>query len=332
MKRIGFYLSLMAVLSSIANMGCSKRESHRPADNRAIKQGVLYYTAADELIRYDFQSKEEITLFSEGDHYRISPDAKQFIWYKNNFSDGTAHVQIHDLSTPSDYELVTIPSTLERTPQFIPGTSNFYAALVRAADGTIKREDLMLFNSDNNQIVGRIPHVKDFAVLPNGHDLVISAEVLDAQGEANGFALAVIKNFQSENGQESMLIHQYPDYTQLPTDISVSSNGQQIVFTHLDHLYTVYIQEHATPKQITQSRFREVDAAWSKDGKYIIFTGNTPDPSLDCGEIRIIPANPQNPILIPEDRANNEPVDPLQPIDTKEKSIHACGSEPYVWI
>lgn len=327
-----FHLTLMTILLSIGTAGCSKKDDHRPDENGTINQGILYYTAADELIRYDFQSRQEIILFSEGDHYRVSPDAQQFIWYKNNFGEGTTHVQIHNLSTPSEYQVVTLQSIVERTPQFIPGVSNRYVALARAADGTIKREDLILFNSDNNKIFGRIPHVKDFAVLPNGRDLVISAEALDAEGEASGFALAVIKNFQSENSQESSLIHQYADYAQLPSDISVSPNGQQLVFTHLDHLYTVHIQEGATPKQITQSRFREADAAWSKDGKSIVFTGNTAGPSLDCGEIRIIPANPQNPIPIPEDRADNQPVDSRQPVDTKGKSIHACGSESYVWI
>src|SRR3546814_12344476 len=85
-----------------------------------------------------------------------------------------------------------------------------------------------------------------------------------------------ISDWSSDVCSSDLTIHEYPDYAQLPEDIAVSPTGQQLVFTHLDHLYTINIQEDATPKQITQSRFREVDAAWSKDGKYIIFTANTP--------------------------------------------------------
>lgn len=205
-------------------------------------------------------------------------------------------------------------------------------ALARAADGAVKRQDLVLFSTGNDNVTGRIPHVKAFAILPNGADLVISAEAFDASGESIGFALAVIKNFRSASGQENFTIREYPDYAQLPEDIAVSPNSEQVVFTHLDHLYTIGIQEDATPKQITQSRFREVDAAWSKDGQYIVFTANTPDPSLDCGEIRIISAHPETPIPIPEDGVDNEPVDTLQPVDTKGKTINACGSESYIWL
>src|SRR3546814_959839 len=109
-----------------------------------------------------------------------------------------------------------------------------------------------------------------------------------------------MKNVRSATGQESFTIHEYPDYAQLPEDIAVSPTGQQLVFTHLDHLYTINIQEDATPKKITQSRFREVDAAWSKDRKNIIFTAYTPGPALDCDPLRIIPDNPKSPIQIPE--------------------------------
>jgi len=330
MKNKNLYLLLFMCIPSIYNTGCSKKENE-PSNGGTIKQGTLYYSAADELIRYDFQSKQEINVFSDGDHYRISPDAKRFTWYKNDFVNGMTRIQIHNLSNPSEYHQVTLPYVLEQTPQFIPGTNNLYVALARAEDGAVKREDLILFGNDDNATTARIPHVKDFAVLPNGHDLVISAEALNTQGEAIGFALAVIKNFRSENEQQSFIIHEYPDYAQLPTNIAVSPNDQQIVFTYSDHLYMVDIKEGTVPKQITQSRFRETNAAWSKDGKYIIFTGNVAT-QADCGEIRIIPSHPQNPIPIPEDGVNNEPVDPLQPVDTKGKVIHACGSESFIWL
>src|SRR3546814_2959518 len=100
--------------------------------------------------------------------------------------------------------------------------SSDLAALARAEDDAIKRQDLILFSSNNNSFTGRIPHVKAFAVLPNGQDLVISAEALGTSGTPIGFALAVIKNFRSATGQESFTIHEYPDYAQLPEDIAVS--------------------------------------------------------------------------------------------------------------
>lgn len=332
MKNANLNLTLVTLLFFIFSIACSKN-SDSPSDNRVpIKQGTLYYSAADKLIRYDFQSKQEVKLFSDGDHYRVSPDAKRFIWYKNNFTDGTTLIQVHNLSNPDEYEQITLSYILSQTPRFIPGSDHKYVALARADDGAVKKHDLVVFSSDNSSAAGRIPHVKAFAILPNGNDLVISAEALDGSGASIGFALAVVRNFRSANAQKSFTIHEYPDYAQLPEDISISPDGRQLVFTHLDHLYTVSIQQDAPPKQITQSRFGEADAAWSKDGKYIVFTANISGPSYDCGEVRIIPAHPQNPIPIPEDGVNNEPVDELQPVDAKGKTINACGSESYLWL
>lgn len=332
MKSANLNLTLFTFLLFIFNIACSKNRGG-PSDNGdPIKQGLLYYSAADELIRYDFQSKQEVKLFSEGDHYRISPDAKRFIWYKNNFTDGTTLIQVHNLSNPDEYKPVTLSYILDQTPRFIPGSDHQYVALARADDGAVKRQDLVVFSSDNSSATGRIPHVKAFAILPNGNDLVISAEAFDASGASVGFALAVVRNFRSASGQKSFTIHEYPDYAQLPEDISISPDGRELVFTHLDHLYTVSVQQNGSPKQITQSRFGEADAAWSKDGKYIVFTANTTGPSYDCGEVRIIPAHPQNPIPIPEDGVNNEPVDDLQPVDVQGKTINACGSESYLWL
>src|SRR5690606_16503071 len=144
-----------------------------PSNNEdPIKQGTLYYTAADQLMRYDFKSKSIVSLFSDGDHYQVSPDASRFLWYKNNFSNGTTLIQVHSLSNPSEYEPVTLPYILEQTPRFIPGSHNQYVALARAADGAVNRQDVVLFSTDNNSVIGRMPHVKDFAILPNGTDLV----------------------------------------------------------------------------------------------------------------------------------------------------------------
>src|SRR3546814_16367412 len=115
------------------------------------------------------------------------------MWYKNDFSNGTTLVQVHDLSNPEDYEPVTLPYIVEQTPRFIPGSDNHYAALARAEDDAIKRQELILFSSTNKSFPGRIPPVKAFAVLPNGQNLVISAEELGHSGTQLGFALDVIQ-------------------------------------------------------------------------------------------------------------------------------------------
>lgn len=318
----GWYCVLMFFLMIF---GCKKSDS-------TIQQrsGSLYYSSANALTKYDFQSKQEITLFSDGDNYRISENAKRFLWYKNNFTDGLAQIQIHDLQTPTEYQTVKIPVIIENTPHFAVGKANLFAALARAADDPINRKDLVLFNS-KNKINGRIPHVKNFAFLPNGEDLVLSAEALNAQGEPVGYALAILKNYESEVSQQSVIICQYPDYAQLPDEIAVSPNGRQIVFSQSDHLYIADIQENSNPKQITQSRFRETDGAWSPDGKSIIFTANVTG-IAECGEIRIVPAHPKSPIPIPEDGVNNVPVDPLQPLGLNGEVIHACGSETFIWL
>lgn len=320
-KKIGYCILILFLMPT----GCKKSDSSIPE-----KSGTLYYSSANELIKYDFQSKREISMFSGGDNYRISEDAKRFLWYKNNFTDGVTQVQIHNLQTPTDYQTITIPTIIEHTPRFAIGETSLFAALARAEDDPIDRTDLIFFSFDN-QINGRIPHVKSFAFLPNGKDLILSAEALNSQGESVGYALAILKNYQSQTDQQSIVIHEYPNYAQLPEGIAVSSNGQQVVFTQSDHLYTTTVQEDSTPKQITQSRFREIDAGWSPDGQSIVFTANVTG-IAECGEIRIIPANPANPIPIPEDGVNNKPADPLQPLDTNGEVIHACASESFIWL
>ena len=165
--------------------GCKKSDP-----NIQDKSGTLYYSSANQLIKYDFQSKREIMLFSDGDNYRISENAERFLWYKNNFSEGLTQIQIHDLQTPTEYQTVKIPVIIENTPHFTVGETNLFAALARAEDDPINRKDLIFFNI-KNQINGRIPHVKNFAFLPNGKDVVLSAEALNAQGEPIGYALAV---------------------------------------------------------------------------------------------------------------------------------------------
>ncbi|UAY57085.1 TolB family protein [Arachidicoccus terrestris] len=334
MKKKNNILIFACVLCWMSNAGCSKNNgTPQGGGSNRIDSGLLYYSAADKLVQYDFSARKETTIYSDGDHYQVSPHAKRFIWYRNDFTSGSTYVQIHNLLQPTQYRTILLPCILEGTPKFISESSHIYAALAKAADGAVKRTDLIVFNGDDSKIIGRIPHVKSFCVTATGKDLVLSAEAFSSDGTSIGYALAVIKNFQSANDQQSLTIHEYPDYGQLPEDMAASPAGEaeQVVFVHLDHLYSVNIQEGAQPRQLTGSRFREADPGWSKDGKYIVFTANTPDRSLDCGEIRIIPATAQNIISVPEDLPDNEPADLLQPVDINGKSIHGCGSESYLW-
>src|SRR3546814_10684100 len=131
-------------------MACSKNEDSPPDNGGPFKQGTLYYSAADQLTRYDFQSKSEVIVFSGADHYRVSPDARRFMWYKNDFINGTTLDQVHDLSNPEDDEPVTFPYIVKQTPRFIPGSDNQYAALARVVADAIHGKNLILHGSKNN--------------------------------------------------------------------------------------------------------------------------------------------------------------------------------------
>src|SRR3546814_11362952 len=87
MKGVKLYLTFCTLMFLTLNMACSKNEDSPPDNGGPFKQGTLYYSAADQLTRYDFQSKSEVIVFSDGDHYRVSPDARRFMWYKNDFRD-----------------------------------------------------------------------------------------------------------------------------------------------------------------------------------------------------------------------------------------------------
>gem|GEM_PF-1248441 len=305
-------------------IACGKSNDKSP--HHSDQTGFLYYSAADDLIRFDFSTRREISIFSEGNNYRIALDGQQFVWYKNDPWQKTTHIQVHRTQAPDDYFTITLPYLLESTPSFAPN-EELLAALTASTDDPITRKDLLLFNYQGENI-GRIPHVKDFAFAPNGKDLVIAAEAIN--GTNRGYALAVIKDYRSASSQQSITIHEFADYNLLPTDLAVAPNSSALAFTHSDHLYTVDLVAGATLKQITQSRFKEVDVNWSPNGEYLIFVANVTD-NLGCGEIRIIPSSPKEIIVVPDDGVDNAPADPLQPIDQNGKVIHSCGSENIFW-
>lgn len=324
-----FILSLVLLATSAAS--CSKDDDGPEApDSPEIHTGSLYYSSANALIRYDFDNREETIIFDGGDHYSIAVGKGKFAWYKNDFYERTTRVQIHDLNAPDGFEALEVQAILESTPEFAVN-EDLLGALARSSDAPDTRTDLLLFDYQGG-IIGRIPHVKDFAFCPNGKDLLISAEALNEKGEALGYALALIKNYRGAD-QESYTIAEFAGYSQLPTDIAVSPGSTHAVYTHSDHLYTTTLEEAAVPLQVTQSRFRELDACWSPDGEYLLFTANAEgDFTTDCGELRIVPARPGSPVTVPENAWDNAPADPMQPVNGDDKVIHSCGSESIIWV
>lgn len=319
---------LTGLLVALA-LSCGKTHDPEEDPGSPIREGALYYSSADELMRYDFKTRSETVVFAGGGRYTVSPGKGKFAWARNDFSEQTTKIQIHELGSPDEYQPVTVPAILESTPEFAPA-GNLLGALGRSADKPDVRNDLLLIDYEG-RITGRVPHVKDFAFSPDGKDLVISAEALDAGGGVAGYALAVVRNYRTPD-QKSVTICEFTGYDQLPEDIAVSPNSSLAAYTFLDHLYVVQLKEEAVPRQVTESRFRELDPCWSPDGEYLVFTANAEGSfTTDCGEIRMAPSRPATPVPVPADGWDNTPSSPMQPVDRNGESIHSCGSESIFW-
>lgn len=292
--------------------------------------GTVYYSQADALMRYEFGSRTESVVFEGGDSFTVSVAQGKFAWAENNFFANTSRVHVHELATPSNVTTLELAVLLESAPEFAPGADQF-GALARSTDSPDTRTDLLLFD-EQGATIGRIPHVKDFSFSPDGQDVLVSAEALDGDGTAIGWALAVVEDVHGGD-QRTVTIAEFSDYGQLPTDLAVAPNSTQAVFTHAEHLHIVALRESATPHQVTESRFNEVDAAWSPDGQQLIFvaTGEG-DFDLGCGELRIAPAHPAAPVPVPANAWDNAPADPTQPVDVQGKAIHACDSPSMYWV
>ncbi|WP_423146393.1 hypothetical protein [Rubrolithibacter danxiaensis] len=181
LKKAAIYFVLYSVIAS--GTACKKSEDKKTGNT--TQSGILYYSA-DDLTMYNFKTREEKVIFSGGDHYKLSADGQKFVWYKNNFSDGSTTVQIHSMQNPADFIPISIPAILESTPEFVNG-EELLGALARSADEPDTRTDLILFNY-HKEIIGRIPHVKDFAFTPDRKDLIVSAEAVNNTGAAIGYA------------------------------------------------------------------------------------------------------------------------------------------------
>lgn len=312
-----------ATTSGIASGTSSSAES-------GALTGSVYYSQADALMRYEFGSRTESVVFEGGDSFTVSVAQGKFAWVENNFFANTSRVHVHELSTPSDVTTLDLAVILESAPEFAPGADRF-GALARSTDSPDTRTDLLLFD-EHGATVGRIPHVKDFSFSPDGQGVLISAEALDGDGTAIGWALALVEDVHGGD-QRTVTIAEFSDYGQLPTDLAVAPSSTQAVFTHAEHLHTVPLRESATPHQVTESRFNEVDAAWSPDGQQLIFvaTGEG-DFDLGCGELRVAPAHPAAPVPVPANAWDNAPADPTQPVDVQGKVIHACDSPSMYWV
>lgn len=292
--------------------------------------GSVYYSSADQLMRYDVAARTESVVFDGGDSFTLSPELDEFAWHENDFFTQTTRVHVHQLATPSQATTIELSAILESSPEFVPG-ADLFGALARSSDAPDTRTDFVLFD-DRGQISGRIPHVKDFSFSPDGSDVLISAEALDDEGKAIGWALAVVQDFHGAD-QQTLTISEFTGWDDLPVDLAVAPSSTEAVFTHHDHLHTVALRESASPQQVTRSDFAEIDAAWSPDGGQLIFVA-TAEGAFDvgCGELRIAPAHPPAPVVVPDAAWDDAPADPSQPVGGDGKVIHACDSESMYWV
>lgn len=290
----------------------------------------MYYSSADALMRYEFGSRTETVVFEGGDSFTVSPAKGKFAWYDNDFFSSTTHVHVHELSSPADATTIEFAGILESSPELAPG-HDLLGALARSSDSPDTRNDLVLFD-EQGTVIGRIPHVKDFSFAPNGQDVLISAEAMDGDGDPSGWALALVRDYRSDD-QQTVTIGEFAEYDELPTDLAVAPSSTEAVYTQGDHLFTVPLRSSATPRQVTRSRFTEVDAAWSPDGTQLVFVATADgDSDLGCGELRIVPAHPSEPVDVPGAAWDDAPADPGQPVDGEGKVIHACDARGLYWV
>ena len=321
---------LLCLLPLAALFACSKDGNPQDADTGASLKGKLIYPTIDELVVYSFADKTEQRIFVDGYGYNVSADGSEFLWYDYRPFDSETTIQIHSFANPEAYTALTVPYAVEAAPQFVPGNETI-GALVQSADDPLIRNNFILFNRSGDYIAS-IPHVKDFAFTPNGKDVVIAAEALNSAGDATGYALATIHDFAVEGNSTTTIIRSFPDYSMLPTDLSVSPDGNQVVYTYDEHLYTIPLTADVEHKQITDSRFAEVDAGWSPDGKYIVFGMHSLAGIADCSDIRIVPSDPAAPITL--EPSENEPVDALQPYlkEGPVRTLHCCAVRTIRWL
>jgi len=293
-------------------------------------KGQLIYPVTNELAVYSFDDKTERKVFVDGYGYNVSADGTEFLWYDYSPFDGKSIIQIHQFADIEMYTSITVPYAVEEAPQFVPA-SEMIGVLVQSPNAPFIRNDFHLFDRSGNRIA-LVRHVKDFAFTPDGQGLVITAEALNSAGDVTGYALVKIDDFAVEDSFTPTVIRSFPDYSLLPYDLAVSPDGSQVVYTYNAHLYTIPLTDGAEHKQITNSRFGEVNAGWSPDGKYIVFGMSASAGTTDCGDIRIVPSNPPAPITL--EPSSDEPVDPLQPArkDGPVKTLHCCVARTILWL
>lgn len=82
-------------------------------------------------------------------------------------------------------------------------------------------------------------------------------------------------------------IREFPSFETLPTDLAVSPDGTEMIYTYLEHLYRIDLAtgEHV---QLTTSNFDESEAAFSPDGSQLVFKMAQLG-SVDSGRAYVIP-------------------------------------------
>ncbi|MGV3764096.1 MAG: TolB family protein [Parapedobacter sp.] len=321
-------MSLILFIAFAFFMSCTKDDNRGNTGQDPSMKGTLVYPSADELMVYSFADKIERTVFSAGYGYNVSADGSMFLWFDYNAFESESTIHIHRFDDVESSDSFTAPYAIEKTPDFRPGSESL-GVLVKSADEPLLRTDFHLMDRAGKSLA-MVPHVKDFAFSPDGDDLIIAAEALDAQGNPAGYAIAKISDFAVEGQAVSNVIRTFADYSTVPVDLAISPDGATIAYTFNNHIYTLLLTKGAEHKQVTDSRFNEWDAGWSPDGKYLVLGFSDQATTNDCSELRIVPADPSSPIqLVPG--YDDEPVDDLQPT-AGGKAIHGCAVAGIKWF
>lgn len=322
-------MSLIMFIAFAFSMSCTKDDNRGDTGQPPSMKGILVYPSADELMVYSFADKTERKVFSEGYGYNVSADGSMFLWFDYDAFESESAVHIHRFDDVESSDSFTAPYAIEKNPDFRPGSESL-GMLVKSTDEPLLRTDFHLLDRTGKSLA-MVPHVKDFAFSPDGDDLIIAAEALDAQGNPAGYAIATISDFAVEGQAVSKIIRTFADYSTVPVDLAVSPDGNTIAYTFNNHIYTLLLAEGAEHKQVTDSRFNEWDTGWSPDGKYLVLGFSDQAATNDCSELRIVPADPPSPVqLVPG--YNNEPVDDLQPTAAGGKVIHGCAIAGIKWF
>lgn len=315
--------------SLILLTACSEDDETNPVsdDPKSAIKGTLLLSSASDFNRYDFATTLETSLFDGGSAYTVSSNGEEFVWYDNEYFEGTSTIQIHEVRNPENYQTINFDFNLEETPKIAGGT-DYLGTLLPSPDEPYARNHLYIFDRQGN-IISQLDHVKDFVFSPDGEDIIVSIE----SREANLFAIAMIENWQDANNRNSVVIREFADYDQLPTYLSISADGSRLAYTFLQHIYILPVEADAQHQQLTTSPNHEEGAAWSPDGNFLAFYL---DPMRNCGDVYVVPtSNITEPIPIISG-GNTDSADDNFPFPIKLQTVEgldvvSCGGGPGIY-